>query len=118
MISGDCLSCLFEEQQSLWSVQVVVEGSLDAIAQDDVFAYRLPTDERTDVLEKLNLLRGFLQILRETLPRVTVMMALQDNTNGICAVALEQVTDKGEVAKGFTHFLTTLVDHARMRPEA
>src|SRR5689334_12125916 len=105
MIGGNRLRCLFEEQQGLGSVQVIVESGLDAVAEDSVFSCRLPTDERADVLEKLDFLRCFLQILGETLPRMAVMMALQDNTNGICAVALEQVTDKGEVAEGLAHFL-------------
>src|SRR5947209_19584620 len=118
MIGCNRLGCLFEEQQSLGSVQVIIEGGFDTITEDSVFTCRLPTDERADVLEEFNLLRCFLQILGETLPWMAVMMALQDNTNGICAVVLEQVTNKGKVAEGFTHFLTALVDHAGMRPEA
>src|SRR5207244_5095088 len=69
-------------------------------------------------LEELNMLRCFLQGLGETFPWVAIVMALQDDADGICAIALEQIADKGEVAEGLAHFLAPLIDHAGMHPEA
>src|SRR5205085_8596821 len=72
----------------------------------------------TYLLEELNRLRSYLQVVWETLPWIAIVVIQQRDANGIRAVVFEQVTDKRQVAQRFAHLLAFLVYHACMHPDA
>src|SRR2546430_11986594 len=69
------------------------------------------------LLEERHRLLGNIEVLRETLPGITIMVIQQRDAYRVGAVLLKQVTDQRQVAQRLTHLLSILLHHPCMPPD-
>src|SRR5258706_1262323 len=99
VVRYDSLGCLPQQHNSLGSVQVILHGSVEAIAQECIFAVDPFAYKGLHLSNMCNGFCGCLQVGRKTFPGVAIMVVEQGNADGIGAVIFEQVAYEREVTQ-------------------
>src|SRR5258706_7794632 len=99
VVRYDPLRRLPQQQDGLGSVQVILHGSVEAISQECIFAAGSFAYKGLHLSDMCYGFCSYLQVSRETLPWVAIMVVEYGDANGIGAVVFEQVADEREVTQ-------------------